>query len=246
MPLTCGVLIFGWGEVFKDEFCYNCITRWANVAASQCHESQKSIQCPLCKTENFSIIHGYGDISFQRHYIGMDHKKSFTLSEAHRFRLQCYSREPGALCKEIDVMKYWKSKGFLRKTRWLQSWVQREIQALIHEEDVDIIVHHILGVIESFLRRMEQEHQCGTPEQKRDEFKTLAFGAATPFLNEITDRFVDELEIFLAAGLTIEAYDELYLQSWIGNQPSEMVERSNQTTGHWVDLHLFDDDSDII
>ncbi|GJZ59843.1 hypothetical protein Tco_0615659, partial [Tanacetum coccineum] len=35
--------------------------------------------------------------------------------------------------------------------QWLYSWVTRGIQALIQENDVNVIVHHIVGVVDSWL-----------------------------------------------------------------------------------------------
>lgn len=46
---------------------------------------------------------------------------------------------------------------------------------------------------------------------KREEFKSLVVDAAKPFLTGRTDRFVNELELFLASGLNIEAYDKVYV-----------------------------------
>lgn len=60
--------------------------------------------------------------------------------------------------------------------------------------------------------RQQKESLKGTPEQKREEFRRLIFGAAGPFLLARTKRFVDELELFLASGLNIDAYDRVYMQ----------------------------------
>ncbi|RZS01052.1 hypothetical protein BHM03_00030890 [Ensete ventricosum] len=49
-------------------------------------------------------------------------------------------------------------------------------------------------------------------EQKRTEFRTLLSEAARPFLAGYTERFIDELELFLVSGLNMEAYDRLCLQ----------------------------------
>lgn len=55
--------------------------------------------------------------------------------------------------------------------------------------------------------RSKQEVQRKTPEAKSEEFQTLICDAPRPFLAARTNRFVAEVELFLASGLNIEAYD---------------------------------------
>ncbi|XP_057998786.1 uncharacterized protein LOC131177693 [Hevea brasiliensis] len=117
-----------------------------------------------------------------------------------------------------------------------------------HEEDVEIIVHHILGVVDSFLRRGDQSHQMRTPETKQGEFKNLVSDAARPFLAARTEQFVNELELFLASGFNIEAYDEAYMQLLGWNTPrltgeAADVEHSEHTPIVPY-LYIFYDDSD--
>ncbi|XP_021817416.1 uncharacterized protein LOC110759642 [Prunus avium] len=192
------------------KFCYNCILRWTKVVAHKQSCLPTSVKCPLCKTENLSIIHGYDGSSFQKHYINQD--SGFILSKDHKYRLQCYYTEPGFLNDIFDVLRYWKSHKYLQPNRWLQSWLRREIQALMQEEDVDIIMHHIHGLIHSSLTRHEQKGQTKTPEAKQREFQESISDAARPFLAARTDRFVNEVELFLASGLNIEAYDAVCMQ----------------------------------
>ncbi|KAJ0078941.1 hypothetical protein Patl1_22680 [Pistacia atlantica] len=77
------------------KFCYNCIIQWTKVVASKHSSLLSSVKCPLCKTENFSIIHGYDGTHFQRHYIGQNSGDRFIFSKAHKYRLQCYYTESG-------------------------------------------------------------------------------------------------------------------------------------------------------
>lgn len=114
---------------------------------------------------------------------------------------------------------YWKCRKYLRRNTWLESWLRREIQALTQDQDVDVIVHHIHGAIESILwrRRQQQQQQRDgakdrTPDEMRKAFRGLLGDAARPFLLGREDRFVDEVEAFLVRGLNIVAYDELCMQ----------------------------------
>ncbi|KAK9292055.1 hypothetical protein L1049_020009 [Liquidambar formosana] len=229
------------------KFCYNCIVHWSKVVGSKRSLPPSSLKCPLCKTENFSIVHSYDGSSFQQRYINQKCGDSFFFSSAHKYRLQCYYIEPGILNDIWNVSRYWKSRKYLHPNKWLQDWLRREIQALIQEEEVDIIVHHILGLIDSFLRSNEQKYQTGTPETKQEEFKALVSDAARPFLTGRTDRFVNEVELFLASGLNIVAYDEVYIQRLGWNTPGETSEGAEGKHNEHVPLipylYIFDDDS---
>ncbi|WCJ43175.1 RING/U-box superfamily protein [Euphorbia peplus] len=236
------------------KFCYKCILYWSQVVGSATKHSAKSssLKCPLCKTENLSIIYDYDGISFHRHYFKDNHGYSSFFSKAHQYRLQCYYTEPGTLSDVVNVSRYWKYRKYLQPNRWLQSWLRREIQALLQEEDVDIIVHHIVGVIDSFSRKNGQIQPIVIQDAKQEEFKTLVSDAAKPFLAARTDRFVNELETFLASGFNVEAYDEVYKQQlgWIPNT----LAMTTETTAADVEcsekkpvipyLYIFDEDSD--
>lgn len=230
---------------FPDKFCFQCILRWTQVVSHKLSLPPSSVKCPLCKRENFSIIHGYDGISFQRHYLNQNvGNNSGFYSEAHKYRLQCYYVEAdSSVSVQFNVVRYWKSRKYLQPNRWLQSWLRREIQALIQEEDVEIIVHHILGVIDSL--RSDPKSQT-MPEVSRENFKKLVLKAATPFLSGRADRFVNEMELFLASGLNIEAYDKVYMHSlgWKQNpdEQEELVEHNTVTPY----LHFFDEDLDEI
>lgn len=86
------------------------------------------------------------------------------------------------------------------------------------------------------------------PETKQEEVMALVSNAARPFLGARTDRFVNELELFLASGLNIEAYDAVYMQrlGWsspgVGSDASK--EALNDRTTVTPYLYIFDEDSD--
>ncbi|XP_047338517.1 uncharacterized protein LOC124942133 isoform X2 [Impatiens glandulifera] len=196
--------------------------------------------------ESSSIIHGYDGHYFQRHYFNEDSRSSLFFSEAHRYRLKCYYIEQQDLLSDkFNVPRYWKSRKYLQPNKWLETWLRREVQALIQEENVDIIVHHIVGVIDSFRRNDERSIL------KQEEFKGLISEAARPFLTGRTDRFVKEVEGFLASGFTVEAYDRVYLKhlGWKVNgimafrdEEEEEEEKEVITTHLTSYLSVFDSD----
>ncbi|KAM2778178.1 hypothetical protein PS2_010423 [Malus domestica] len=121
-----------------------------------------------------------------------------------------YQRSTSIDCSVITLNQ--KSRKYLQPNRWLQSWWRREIQALMQEEDVDIIMHQIHGVINSSLTRDEQKGRTTAPEEKQREFQESTCDAAGPFLAARTNRFVNDVELFLASDLKIEAYDAVCVQ----------------------------------
>lgn len=86
------------------------------------------------------------------------------------------------------------------------------------------------------------------PETKRQEFVALVSDAARPFLGARTDRFVKELELFLASGLNIEAYDAVYMQrlgwSSLGVTGEASQGEHNEQTTVVPYLYVFEEDSD--
>lgn len=193
-------------------FCYPCIVRWFSVVSKKHSQPQSTIKCPLCKAESSSIIHGFDGEYFQRHYLSQGYSEN-RLSSAHNFRLQWYNSDSGVPCTSSDISLYWKGRRYLRKNRCTESWLRREIQVLTQEKDVEIIVHHLHGAVETFFRRQQEGTKAVMPDEKRKAFRGLLSDAARPFLLGRTDRFVDEMEIFLALGLNIDAYDAVCMQS---------------------------------
>ncbi|KAK7277913.1 hypothetical protein RJT34_22932 [Clitoria ternatea] len=231
------------------KFCFNCILRWTKVVTGKQHSPPSFVKCPLCKTENFSIVYEVDGGCLQRHYVNKDFGHSFILSRAHRYRLQCYYTEQGFLDDIFNIPQYWKSCKYCQPNCWLESWLRREIQALTQEEDVDIIVHHILGVVKAVLWTMrQQKSHMNAPEKKHEEFKMSVVEAARRFLGARTDRFVYEIQLFLASGFNIEAYDAVYIQRLGWSSPgvntevpqSELIDRSTVIPY----LYIFDCDPD--
>ncbi|XP_078149422.1 uncharacterized protein LOC144544730 isoform X2 [Carex rostrata] len=188
-------------------FCYKCIGEWLSFVAIKRSKPLSSFVCPLCKAQNLSIIHGVYGKSFQRHYVSENNIKR-ALSDAHMLRLHVYNSSEDTGNNGADVIQYWEKRKFLQKNMWVQNWLRREIQAILQEEDVDLILCHIHGIIESFMKRQERGGLIGNPEEKRKEFRGFLANAARPFLLEYTDQFVNEVELFIASGSNVNAYDK--------------------------------------
>ncbi|XP_048499262.1 uncharacterized protein LOC104890857 isoform X2 [Beta vulgaris subsp. vulgaris] len=197
-------------------------------------------------------MYGYDGYTFQKHFIDQNNGNSHFFSKDHRYRLQCYYTEPQSdpSTNLFKVEHYWKSHKYLQRSSWLEKWLRRELQALIQEEDVEIIMHHIVGVVESFSRSYHRKGKSGSPKLKREEFKSLVTTAAMPFLTARTKRFVDEMELFLASGLTVEAYDGAY-RRWLAWKKPEETSEDNEETSREREarasyLYVFDDETDEV
>lgn len=71
--------------------------------------------------------------------------------------------------------------------------------------------------------------------------------AVGPFVFGRSERFVNELELFLVSGLNIEAYDKVYLQCFGGDTlgaTSGPAEDNHERTSEVPYLRLFDEDID--
>ncbi|XP_051145458.1 uncharacterized protein LOC127261248 [Andrographis paniculata] len=229
------------------KFCYNCIIRWTNVVASKQSCVPSSVKCPLCKRDNWSIIYGYDGQAFQRHYVGQSLGNSEFFSEAHRYRLKCYYTDIGDFADKLNVSRFWKFHKYKQQNRFLPDWLRREIQAVLQEEDVDIIMHHILGVIDSLRRKWLKDSKTSI-EMAQEEFKASVSEAIRPFLTGRTERFVSELELFLSSGLNIDAYDKVYTKHLGWKIPQISEDEYDETLEHMPSsipyLHIFEGDSD--
>uniref|UniRef100_A0A803KP87 Uncharacterized protein n=1 Tax=Chenopodium quinoa TaxID=63459 RepID=A0A803KP87_CHEQI len=147
-------------------------------------------------------------------------------SKDHKYRLQCYYTEPesGLLSDAFKVERYWKSHKYLQPNSWLEKWLKRELQALT---------------------QLSPQRKNTFPASKQEELRILVADAAMPFLTARTKRFVNELELFLASGLTVQAYDRAYRKCLGWKKPEETTEDDEQTSMEREQiapyLYFFDD-----
>ncbi|KAL2634237.1 hypothetical protein R1flu_005716 [Riccia fluitans] len=210
-------------EGFLDQcfhkFCYHCILQWSEMVLSRPTGSNKTLQyleCPLCKTKYTSIIHDVSGTRFQRHYVLTSKAPGLLKSEAHICRQAVYSSNLGTAPPQPARL----TDAGPKANRWVSCWVQRELQALMQEEDVDTVMHHVVGIVESFSKRSRGKvGSSRKQETKIDDscwHETIA-AAVRPFIFEYAERFATELESFLLSGLDITAYDkkcELAASAW--------------------------------
>ena len=80
-------------------------------------------------------------------------------------------------------------------------WIQREFQSLLQEEVVNLIIQHVISVLEHF----EGKNVLSAWKSSMAETVRL-------FIPEYADAFCDEIESFLFSGLNMEGYDEIAKQ----------------------------------
>eukprot|EP00898_Chlorokybus_atmophyticus_P004736 jgi/Chlat1/5263/Chrsp33S05092 len=151
----------------------------------------------------------------------------FQLSPAHLKRRSVYIAQlagegarhlPGATRPDICIAvssTAWKQQASARsrlsvrpapaalRASWLRTWLKRDLQAIMQEEDVDMIVQHVAAYVEHLQMRGKV---VGSSEWLHIMAETVQ-----PFIFEHADTFAAELALFLSTGLDMAAYDRLCL-----------------------------------
>lgn len=228
------------GEAFLDQcfhrFCYHCILQWsemvlaASLAKSGNRKRVAALECPLCKTHYTSIIYDLvSGTKFQRDYLLAADGSQFRLSEAHRRRLAVYAGYKAGAASlnytELDAavgagvasrgLKTRTVSGVVKGNKWLPCWVRRELQALMQDEDVNMVTHHVAGVVESLQKRTRGSmfRPDAAKESSSKTWCSAVAAAVRPFVFEDAEIFAVELWKFLDVGIDIAFYDQQLLDS---------------------------------
>lgn len=204
----------------KHRFCFACILQWSEYETSKKKASSNSerklagVGCPLCKTLFTSIFHDFANGDFMHHYVEeSDGRKFYQLSEAHKRRRAVYKRigENNISCESQEsegtsfiASKKQQGKRLLEASEKevnledLHQWVTRELQALMQEEDVELVVQHLLGTLDALnspKRRKGEKHEGDVSTRSNDWPKFVA-DAVRPFVFEHAEKFALELRLF--------------------------------------------------
>eukprot|EP00249_Psilotum_nudum_P016532 c25868_g1_i1 orf=77-832(+) len=216
------------------EFCFHCILQWSEMVLAHFPEAreQQLLDCPLCKAKYSSIIHEVSGQGYERCFLfgSQSEMSKFFLSEAHARRLAAYEvlegRELGKVdlvaTKTLDMVKRASKRGGailgLVRLEQLHMWIRRELQALLREEDVELLMHHVVGILQHFdsssrngVSRFHTGSRNEFPKSVTEclHWKIAVSEGVRDFLGDNAERFSSELERFLLSGLSVEAYDEL-------------------------------------
>lgn len=218
------------GEAFLDQcfhrFCYHCILQWSEMvlaaSAAKCGNNPRvsapPLECPLCKTHYTSIVHDLVSSSkFQRDFLLASGGRQFRLLESHRRRLAAYHQK-GAVPAEFDPTPNPRTRsvsGVVKANKWLPCWVRRELEALMQDDDVAMVTHHVVGVVESLQKRTRSS--MFRPDVPKDatwkNWCSSVAAAVRPFVFEDAEMFAVELWKFLDAGIDIAFYDQQLLDA---------------------------------
>lgn len=154
------------GEAYLDpcfhRFCFSCILQWSEMGVRR----GAPPLCPVCKGPFFTIIHDFRGTQFKKYdVLGGTSSVRFQLSGKHVLRRAVY--EKGGEASEGENPFRGKAfagvKGYRGGTseRWLRCWVRRELQALLEEEDVEMVALHIVGSVELLAEQRRQRQKFG-------------------------------------------------------------------------------------
>lgn len=186
-------------------FCFACILHWSQVSPS----------CPLCKRQLGYLMYDITADGQYRTFHPKDlHSSAPTRSkllekfptEAHRRRKAVYTRSlqrlsvpkkrvapplhassvatPAAANAPLISERTWEQR--------IEAWTKRELQAILSEEDVDLIL--------LMARSLLLKYGPTAPEFKEK---------LRDFLFEHTDTFADELNAFIGSGFDLPLYDRV-------------------------------------
>ena len=92
-------------------------------------------------------------------------------------------------------------------------WLQRELQALLLQEDVDILCQHIIGNLKHGIEVSSQENKRlkrpGRGFLKCDAAVEIVAEAMAPYMQEHAKRLGQEFIGFILSGLNVDAHDAL-------------------------------------
>ena len=94
----------------------------------------------------------------------------------------------------------------------VSQWLQRELQAILLQDDVVIIAQHILGSLNHVISDQISRNSGQRVVQARLEFPRaveVAVAAASPYLPDYATKLGQELIKFVISGLNIDAYDSM-------------------------------------
>ncbi|XP_024370951.1 uncharacterized protein [Physcomitrium patens] len=266
------------GEAFLDQcfhrFCYHCILQWsemvmaASLAKTGDPKRVTPLECPLCKTHYTSIIHDLvAGTKFQRHFLLAPDGSQFRLSEAHRRRLAVYAAlKAGASSKTVlnsstladldagvgSPLQGTKTRtisGVVKANKWLPCWVQRELQALMQDEDVNMVTHHVVGVVQSLQKRsrgtMFRPDSGSAKEPSSKSWCNAVAEAMRSFIFEDAEMFAVELWKFLDSGIDIAFYDQHLSDCAVTAVADENQGPSTVATAENARSELLDEDVEV-
>ncbi|GMH33426.1 hypothetical protein BSKO_01260 [Bryopsis sp. KO-2023] len=189
-------------------FCYECILKWSDT---QLRTNAEHLSCPVCKSSYRSVYHDCVLGTYRRHQFlpqtdsedGDLDPSPAVLSSGHRQRRSMYFGDSTKLRGELENHGRPPRKPH---DPIVLKWVERELQALMLEEDVQLIVGVVMGVLKT-AKKPGTRSDIAAP--LCEEVLRNVAEALEPFLGNCSKQFSEELDQFVNSGLNMAAYDAM-------------------------------------
>ncbi|BDA49350.1 hypothetical protein COCOBI_13-4620 [Coccomyxa sp. Obi] len=224
-----------YAEPCFHRFHHECILRWSEVQlAKPLDDNQPPVVfCPLCKQTYASFIYDCRDRSYRRHDVlkqtsqdRVGDAASLLPSPAQRRRRSLYFQETAAEpCddqgmasigsvsgKARDGIEVTQLRPSLVERPAVSAWLRRELQALLMEEDVDLVAQHVLGTVRTLSSPASSNLKGGRPTAQkvslsRAQWVEAVAAAAEPYIFGNAAHFAGQLWAFIASGMSVAAHD---------------------------------------
>ncbi|KAF6256032.1 hypothetical protein COO60DRAFT_152412 [Scenedesmus sp. NREL 46B-D3] len=208
-------------------FCFTCIQQWtdaqklhppASPFRLESNNGSMALACPMCKRPYTHIVYDCVGRSYRMlatsGHTGGDADVALTAQQRRR-RALYITQQQASSCDGQEQVAQPSRRGQPRapNSPQITEWVTRELQALLLEDDVDVIVQHVLGVLQGLVNRQKQSRWKGLNTSPvygpQTAFVDSIMQAIQGFLDEHAAAFAGQLWSFLQSGLSITAHDAL-------------------------------------
>ncbi|KAL4542221.1 hypothetical protein Ndes2526B_g09195 [Nannochloris sp. 'desiccata'] len=176
-------------EPCLHHFCFRCLQAWVRTQQNQA----SPVTCPVCKTPFNSIIYDCHDVAY----------RVWSIDDA-----------PTSTGKHLDNRFGLTSEQRRRRSRYsapFAQWLIRELQALLLQEDVDLLAHHIVGNlkhgIEASVLEKKRLKKLRPGRLEGDKAVEVVAAAMVPYFPEYGKKLGQEFVEFIISGLNIDAHD---------------------------------------
>lgn len=208
-------------ETFIDpcyhHFCYKCIKQW-----SQNQDPRLPLLCPLCRQAYTLLITDCRDYAYRRERLRPPAHEAALSSTGSDLHLTVQHRRRRASYFSGDVMEVQQQGGedgmtppwarrvspALAARSDVARWVTRELQAILLQDDVDLLGQHLLGTLRG-AAQLGGGARPGTSGggPSHADLCTRLGTAAGPFLHRHATRFAQQLVSFASSGQSLATWD---------------------------------------
>lgn len=195
-------------ETCLHHFCFDCIVHWTQLQLS----SGKSPTCPLCKRGYSAIIYDCHDVAFRRWNTDGSTEPGtvadgLALTAAHRRRRMIYTELGDVRCFNAPYPNNTVKLHRINSPE-VQSFVRRELQAILLVEDTWMLEQHCIGTLKLCIENELAKHRDFHAASMLETLQS----SMLPYLEcqDLCQLFASQVIDFVTSGLNVAAYDELH------------------------------------